>query len=110
MAPHISVIVLIFFCIQLCLDKYNFLYLYPIEFESQAVSRKSIVKNSFYSIILFQIGMISLGTLGNDLLGKKGFVYLYSFVLIQLVIIVTVFEFMRKPWEGVENELERALD
>jgi len=54
--------------------------------------------------------MISLGTLGNDLLGKKSFVYLYSFVLIQLVIIVTIFEFMRKPWDGIENELERALE
>ena len=34
LAPHISIIILIFFCIQYYLDKYNFLYIYPIDFES----------------------------------------------------------------------------
>jgi hypothetical protein len=54
--------------------------------------------------------MISLGTQGDNLLGKKAFVYLYSYVLIQLVIIFTIFEFMRRPWDGIENDLERALE
>jgi hypothetical protein len=54
--------------------------------------------------------MISLGTFGDSVLNKKLIVYLYSFVVIQLIVIVAVFEFMRKPWDGVENELERALE
>ena len=54
--------------------------------------------------------MIFLGTLGDGLLTKKMIVYLFSFVFIQLVVIVTVFEFMRKPWDGVENAMEKAME
>lgn len=36
-------------------------------------------------------------------------IYLYGFILIQFVIIYIVFEFMRKPWRGVEIELEKVL-
>ena len=54
--------------------------------------------------------MIFLGTLQDGLLNRKIVVYLFSFVFIQLVVIITVFEFMRKPWDGVENELEKAME
>jgi hypothetical protein len=54
--------------------------------------------------------MISLGTFGENLLAKKTFVYLYCFVLIQLVVITTCFEFMRNPWNGIENQLEKVLE
>ena len=54
--------------------------------------------------------MISLGTLNNSGLSNKTFIYLYSFVLIQLIMMVIIFEFMRRPWEGVEIELEKVLE
>jgi len=37
-------------------------------------------------------------------------IYLYSFVIIQFIMIITIFEFMRSPWQGVEIELEKALE
>jgi len=64
------------------MDKYNLMYIYPLDFESQVLSRKTLVKNSFYAIIIFQLGMISIGSLQDDLLEKRAILYLYSFVLI----------------------------
>ena len=51
--PHLPVLIILGLCIQLYIDKYNLMYIYPLEFESQVVSRRSLVKNSFFSIILF---------------------------------------------------------
>lgn len=36
--------------------------------------------------------------------------YLLSAVVVQLVVLVTVFEFLRRPWEGVELEIEKILE
>lgn len=73
------------------------------------MSRKALIKNSFYAIILFQSGMVGLGLLSGDLLSKRSVVYLFTFIATQLIIIITMFEYMRRPWEGVEIELEKAL-
>lgn len=88
------------------------MYIYPLEFESQTLSRKTLVKNSFYAVILFQLCMIGAGTLGQEkeLLSSKAIIYLASFVAIQLVVIIMMFEFLRKPWDGAEIELERVLE
>ncbi len=51
-----------------------------------------------------------MGTFRDDLLSWRAKVYLFSFLFIQFIMIVTVFEFMRSPWEGVEIELEKALE
>ena len=40
----------------------------------------------------------------------RAVLYLYSFVFIQLIVMLIAFEFLRKPWEGVEVELERVLE
>jgi len=34
---------------------------------------------------------------------------LISFVVIELLVIIMMFEFLRKPWDGAEIELERVL-
>ena len=108
--PHIVVLVLLLFSMQFYIDKYNLMYIYPLDFESQAISRKTLVKNSFYGVIIFQLVMISIGSLKDDLLSSKAQVYLFSFVVIQFIILVIIFEFMRRPWEGVEIELEKVLE
>lgn len=46
----------------------------------------------------------------KPLMHLKSVVYLLSFVLVQLIVLVTVFEFMRRPWEGIELEVEKILD
>lgn len=73
-----------------------------------------LVKNSFYTIILFQIIMILFGSLGKQpkavLLAPKTTIYLLCFVLIQLIVLITVFEFTRRPWQGAEMELEKILE
>lgn len=86
------------------------MYIYPLEFESQYLNRQALVKNSFFSVILFQSGIIGLGMLDGKVLTLTSKIYLFAFVVMEIVFIVIVFEFMRKPWEGVEIELERALE
>jgi hypothetical protein len=54
--------------------------------------------------------MIGIGSLRDGLISTKTQVYLFSFVIIQFVILVIIFEFMRRPWEGVEIELEKVLE
>ena len=44
------------------------------------------------------------------MLKPKTTIYLLCFVLIQLIVLITIFEFMRRPWQGVEIELERILE
>lgn len=86
------------------------MYIYPLEFESQYLNRQSLVKNSFYSVILFQSGIVGLGMFDDAVLTLSTKMYLFALIIVQIVFIVIVFEFMRKPWEGVEIELERALE
>jgi hypothetical protein len=108
--PHIGFLVLFLLVVQFYIDKYNLMYIYPLDFESQVLSRKTLVKNSFYAVILFQLVMIGIGTLRDGLLTTKTQIYLFSFVFIQFIILVIIFEFMRRPWEGVEIELEKVLE
>ena len=61
--PFISVLVLLFLICQFYIDKYNLMYIYPLEFESQRISRKTLVTNSFYAVILFQLCVIGVGSL-----------------------------------------------
>ena len=51
--PQISIVVTILLCMQLYLDKYNLMYVYPLDFESQVLARKTLVKNSFLAVIWF---------------------------------------------------------
>lgn len=108
--PQISLIQMVFFIYQFFIDKYNLMYLYPLDFESKTISRKILVKNSFFAIVLFQVFMISLGVVGNNLVSPKPAFYLYAFVCLQLIVILIVFEIFRKPWEGMEIELEKILE
>ena len=108
--PWMNIILVLILVTQFYIDKYNLMYIYPLEFESQTISRKTLVKNSFFAIILFQLVMVSFTLIAGNVLSYRAIIYLISFVLIQLVMIITIFEFMRRPWQGVEIELEKALE
>lgn len=107
--PLMTPLIIMLLLLQFYIDKYNLLYIYPLEFESQTISRKSLVKNSFFAIILFQLGMVALGFTRLDPVSNKISFYWIGFIVIQVVVIVITFEFMRKPWEGSEIELEKIL-
>jgi hypothetical protein len=36
-------------------------------------------------------------------------IYLFAFLVIQVMVLITTFEFIRKPWEGLEQEAERVM-
>ena len=64
---------------QFYIDKYNLMYIYPLEFESHTLSRRNMALSSFYAVILFQLGTIAFG---SAILSGKAIVYLVAFVLI----------------------------
>jgi hypothetical protein len=64
------------------------------------------VVNSIIGIIIFQFGMF---VISGSVLSKRINIYLFAFLVIQSMVVFTVFEFIRKPWDGKELEIEKAL-
>jgi hypothetical protein len=82
------------------------IYVYPIDFESKLQTRRALVVYSIAGIVLFQGAMFGLA---STVLSSRVSIYLFAFLVIQVMVLVTVFEFIRKPWEGQELELERTI-
>lgn len=80
------------------------IYVYPIDFESKSIYRKTLVIHSILAIILFQLLMFLIA---GTILNKRVSIYLFAYLVIQLMVLFTTFEFIRKPWEGKELEIER---
>jgi len=68
------------------------------------------------AVILFQLAMFIISGM---ILSKRVSIYLFAFLVVQLskhssyhytlpVVLFTVFEFIRKPWDGKELEIERV--
>jgi hypothetical protein len=94
------------FLIAYFLNKYHLLYIYPIDFESKVSNRKYLVTPTIAGLILFQF---SVFLLASTVLPRHLAIYLFAFLVIQIMILFTTFEFIRKPWEGKELESERVL-
>lgn len=41
------------FCIFYYVDKYNLMYIYPVEFESKPIYRKALIINTILAIVMF---------------------------------------------------------
>ena len=61
---------------------------------------------SILGILLFQLEMFLIS---GSVLSKRVNIYLFAFLVIQSMIVFTVFEFIRKPWEGKEHAATLAL-
>ena len=55
------------------------IYIYPIDFESKAPSRKALVLYSILGIILFQLSMFLLA---GSVIPKRVSIYLFAFLVI----------------------------
>lgn len=53
---------------------------------------------------MFQLMMFIIA---GTVLSKRVSIYLFAYLIIQMMILFTVFEFIRKPWEGKELEAEK---
>ena len=53
LVPVTTPLFLALFIMQYYTDKYNLMYYYPPNFESLSCSRKLLIKNSFYGVLLF---------------------------------------------------------
>jgi len=87
-------------------DKYNIIYVYPLGFESKRPVRKNLIVFSIVAIVLFQLGMIMIG---STVIERRNSIYLLSFLLVEVMAILTVLEFFRKPWDGLEREAEKTI-
>jgi hypothetical protein len=47
--------------------------------------------------------------IAGSVISKRISIYLFAFLVIQAMVLFTTFEFIRKPWEGKELEVEKAV-
>jgi len=104
--PYFLLFSAVLFVLMYYFEKYNVIYIYPIDFESKPVNRKTLVVYSIVSVILFQLAMFIFA---GSVLNKKINIYLFAYLVIQSMVVFTTFEFIRKPWVGRESEVEKAL-
>ena len=57
--PLLCPIMLILTLVVYYIDKYNLIFVYPIEFDSQLTNRETLVRFSILSIIFFQLLMVA---------------------------------------------------
>lgn len=53
MLPVLIPFIIFLLTAQFYIDKYNLMYIYPLEFESHTLSRRNMALSSFYAVILF---------------------------------------------------------
>jgi len=53
--------------------------------------------------------MALVGLTREDEVSTRVSIYMMGFIVVQLVVIIITFEFMRQPWEGKEVEFEKIL-
>jgi hypothetical protein len=56
--PLLAPIMLLIFVVAYYLDKYNLIFVYPIEFDSQINNRETLVRYSLLGVIIFQLLML----------------------------------------------------
>jgi hypothetical protein len=56
--PLIMPIAFVLFWVSYSCDKFNLLYVYPLDFDSQVINRKTLVVYSILGVLLFQVGLI----------------------------------------------------
>ena len=89
----------ILFGIAYAFDKYNLFFVYPIDFDSQLMNRKILIKCTLSAIILFQaVTTFSI----SGMLDEPELVYLSTILVIQIMVCLIIFEFVRSPWKGAK--------
>lgn len=103
--PVTSPFCAILFFFAYAIDKYNLFFVYPIDFESQEMNRKILIKTVLAAIMLFQ--GITIAVI-QSMVHQQTFIYLITMLVIQLLVSLVVFEFIRSPWKGVKLTIEEA--
>lgn len=83
------------------------IYVYPAEFDTKVIHRKTLVVYTLVAIIAFQVVMYLIVGL---LLSERISIYLFAIVIVQVMVILTMLEFVRKPWDGKEMEIEKVIN
>ena len=105
MIPLATPLCAIFFYLAYAIDKYNLFFVYPIDFESQMMNRKILIKCTLSAILMYQA--ITTAVLGS-VIEQTQAIYLFTVLAIQILICVLIFEFIRNPWKGARLMIEEA--
>jgi hypothetical protein len=105
LVPLVMPFCMLLFFVAYAFDKYNLFFVYPIDFESQLVNRKILIKSTLLAILLFQA--VTISAIGS-MVDKTATIYMCTFLLIQLLVCLIIFEFVRSPWKGAKLRIEEA--
>lgn len=103
--PLTTFLALLLFWIAYNIDKYNMFFVYPLDFESCSVNRRTLVIYTLEGIIFFQVVMVWLC---SSMLTIDLITYLSAAIFFQVILIVSLFECIRKPWKGLSCKVEQA--
>jgi len=70
------------------------------------VNRKTLVIVSLFGIFAFQMALIYTV---STLLTRRIVIYLMVFFVVQVVLLIVAFEFIRKPWDGLVQQIETEM-
>ena len=76
-----------------------------MDFESNSFDRRVLVTLSLYAIIFFQAAMLLICSVSFS---DKQTIYFAAVIIIQVLVLVSVFQFFRKPWKGTVLKIEVA--
>jgi hypothetical protein len=82
------------------------IYVYPIDFESKLTNRRVLIQYAIIGIALFQFGMFTIIASAST---RRVAIYIFALFIIEVMVVFTTFEFIRKPWEGEELEIEKVM-
>mmetsp|Transcript_42592 Transcript_42592/g.30750 ORF Transcript_42592/g.30750 Transcript_42592/m.30750 type:complete len:186 (-) Transcript_42592:336-893(-) len=105
--PLLMPLIALFFILAYYIDKYNFLYVYPVDFDSISDNRRALVVYSIFAIIFFQLGTIIVASFNMT---QSTIIYMSGFLVLQVLMICCLLEFARKPWLGKKLEIEKAME
>lgn len=103
LVPLIAPCMLLLFTFIYAVDKYNLIFVYPIEFDSQITNRETLVKSSVLAVLTFQAVMLLMQW---DFLQQNYQNAIGIAILIQVIGLLFAWKYLRKPWQGLPQKEE----
>ena len=88
-----------------CIDKFNLIFVYPLDFDSQITNRKCLIQYAVSCVIAFQTLMLILE---QGRLNKNQWYTIVLAIAIQAGLILICLTMLREPWKGLPQKSETA--
>ena len=103
--PLLCFVMTFIFFLGYCIDKFNLIFVYPLDFDSQITNRKCLIQYAVSCVIAFQTLMLILE---QGSLNKNQWYTIVLAIAIQAGLILICLTMLREPWKGLPQKSETA--